>query len=189
MKYNPETKNFEKDLATCDIKNLKNIECYVDSGEKWSDDSEITIDDVYKTYSRLKELESEQTIYPFLKDISLSKTENKIVFSSENSDINHIKILLQYIVPGDIVESMTRAEISGTISNPAKFLYSGPYTISDITNDETTGIRSVILVRNKKFTDRSYHIDKISFRFFKTPSDILKYKSMINVFNDTENIL
>lgn len=155
----------------------------------WSNETEISIDDVYKTYSRLKEVESSATIYPFLQDVDITKTENKIVFSSDNSDINHIKMLLQFIVPWDTVAAMTAEEVSGVITNPNQFLYSWPYSITDITNDETTWIRSVILSRNKRFNDPNYHIDKLSFRFFKDPNDLIKYKSMINVFNDTENIL
>lgn len=189
LKYNPENGNFIKDLATCDIKNLKNIECYVDQWQKWSDDSEISVDDIFKTYTRLKEVESDTTIYPFLQDVNITKNENKIIFSSENSDINHIKMLLQFIVPWESIEAMTTKDISRVITNPNQFLYSGPYIISALNNDETTGIRSVVLTRNKKFEDKNYHIDKLSFKFFKNPSDLLKYKSRINIFNDTENIL
>ena len=189
LKFNPENGNFIKDLASCDIKNLKNIECYIESGNIWSDGSAITIDDIYKTYTRLKEVESDATIYPFLQDLEITKNENKIVFTSENSDINQIKMLLQFIVPGETIESKTSEEITWVITNPLEFLYSGPYIVNEITNDETTGIRSVVLTRNKLSSDPDYHIDKLSFRFFKEPNDLIKYKSLINVFNDTENIL
>ena len=30
LQYNPENGNFVKDLASCDIKNLKNIECFIE---------------------------------------------------------------------------------------------------------------------------------------------------------------
>lgn len=189
LKYNPENGNFEKDLANCDIKNLKNIECYFEEWPIWSDGTNIEINDVFLTYTRIKEVESDKTIYPFLQDVKITKNENKIIFSSDNSDINHIKMLLQPIVKWEIVSAMTAREMTTPSSNPLQYTYSWPYIISAVTNDETTGIRSVILNRNKKNKNDQYHIDKMSFRFFKDPNDLVKYKSMINVFNDTENIL
>jgi hypothetical protein len=98
-------------------------------------------------------------------------------------------MLLQFVVPGTKIEAMTSEEITATVVNPTEFLYSGPYIVNDVTNDETTGIKSVILTRNTLFEDSDYHIDRVSFRFFKEPNDLIKYKSMINIFNDTENIL
>ena len=189
LQYNPENGNFVKDLASCDIKNLENIECFIEEWQKWSDGTEITIEDIFKTYSRIKEVESETTLYPLVKDITITKSEKKIIFSSDNSDINVINVLMQPILSWSIADNMTERDVNGTTLTPLNMLYSGPYSITSVTNDETTDIRMVTLNRNPQYIDDEYHIERINFRFFKEPNHLIKYKSLINVFNDTQNIL
>jgi ABC-type oligopeptide transport system substrate-binding subunit len=84
---------------------------------------------------------------------------------------------------------MTERDVNGTTLTPLNMLYSGPYSITSVTNDETTDIKMVTLNRNPKYIDNEYHIEKINFRFFREPNHLIKYKSLINVFNDTQNIL
>lgn len=189
LQYNPENGNFVKDLASCDIKNLKNIECFIEEWQKWSDGTEITIEDIFKTYARIKEVESDTTLYPLVKDITITKSEKKIIFSSDNSDINIISILMQPILAWSIADNMTERDLNGTTLTPLNMLYSGPYSITSVTNDETTDIKMVTLNRNPEYIDNEYHIEKINFRFFREPNHLIKYKSLINVFNDTQNIL
>ena len=189
MKYNPENGNFEADLASCELKDLKNIECFLEWGNSWSDGTDITTNDVYKTYQRLKDIESNETIYPLLTQTKISVNEDKIIFTNELSDINNIKVLLQPIVNWNIAEAMAKTTLLWNSSNQFWMLYSWPYKYESTSTDQTTWVKSVVLTRNEYFKNKEYHIDKLTFRFFKDPASLLKYKTMVNIFNDTENVL
>lgn len=187
--YNQSEKKYVWDLAECDLANIWNIECFLKSDLKWSDWSEITVNDVYATYNILKNSNINPLMSTLLKDVEVSVNENKKLISFKNwENIEVLKILSQKIVAKSILDGIWTRELNWDF-NTSVWLYSWPYQINNSTVDETSGIHSLNLVKNKYFTDKEVLIKWYVFKFFDDFLQFSNNKDTINVFFDQNSQL
>jgi ABC-type transport system substrate-binding protein len=54
LQYNVKTQKIESDIASCDLSNLRTVQCILEPNVKWSNGEFITVDDIYATYNLLQ---------------------------------------------------------------------------------------------------------------------------------------
>jgi ABC-type transport system substrate-binding protein len=107
LRYNPETKTMEGDLANCDIsKNLGEIRCFFKTGAVWSDGSKITIEDALATYSLLAETETNKKLQSSLSKFAITREETALVFRSTNGSIETLQLLTIPVIKKSITEQL-----------------------------------------------------------------------------------
>lgn len=189
LKYDYRQDKIVSDLASCDIKNLLYIECYLEDNLKWSDGTPLTIEDVKMTYDvLLNNPEINPVIASLLKDANITTKENMITFSSEKSDVNFLNVLLQSIVPSKILNTLTLEELQSKFPT-SWWVYSGYFKLWSIGNDETLWIKRVILEKNLQYTDNNFLIDKLIIKVFTDINHFLKHKDSVNIFNDKSSLV
>lgn len=189
LKYDYREDKIVSDLASCDIKNLLYIECFLKDNVKWSDNTPLTIEDVKMTYDVLiNNPEINPVISSLLTDVTITTNENTITFSSERSDVNLLNVLLQSIVSSKILNNLTLDELKAKF--PTEWwVYSGYFTLWTIWNDETLGIKRIVLEKNIAYTDNNFLIDKLIIKVFTDINHFLKHKDSVNIFNDKTSLV
>jgi ABC-type transport system substrate-binding protein len=112
LRYDYKENKFIPDLASCDIKNLAYIECYLNDNIKWSDGTPLNINDVKATYDSILSTEVNPIISSLLKETKIEIKDNIIIFSNTRNDINFLNVLLQPIVSQKILNTIGVKEIN-----------------------------------------------------------------------------
>jgi len=112
LKYDYKQDKFISDLASCDIKNLTYIECYLNDNIKWSDGSPITINDIKTTYDIILSTDVNPIISSLLSETKIETKDNTIIFSNEKNDINFINVLLHPIVSEKVLNKVGKDQIN-----------------------------------------------------------------------------
>jgi hypothetical protein len=60
------------DIASCDISNLLYIECYLENNILWSDEKDITIEDIVATYKILQNTDTNPIIKSLLAETEIT---------------------------------------------------------------------------------------------------------------------
>lgn len=188
LKYSVSEGKFVSDIASCDIKNLLVIECFLQNDIKWSDGSDITTDDIIATFTTLKTTDVNPIIASLLSNTKIEERERSIVFTNQTWDINFLNVFLQPIVPTKILNTLSTEEFSWKFSIEWK-LYSGPYKLESIWQDESLWIKRLTLEKNEFFSHTDVFIDKIVFKIFDDTNHFLKHKDSVNLYNDKSNII
>lgn len=188
LKYDFKNKSITSDLATCNIKNLNYIECYLENNIQWSNGKEINSDDVVATYNIIKNSDINPVMRSFLKDTRIESKKWMITFSNTNNDINFLKVFFQPIVPKEILDNIWNKELFWKF-NPVDGIFSGPYKVEVISYDDSLWIQKLILSKNEYYKKINVLIAKYIYKFFRDQEHFLKHKDTINVFFDKNNII
>ncbi len=188
LKYDFKNKSITSDLATCNIKNLNYIECYLENNIQWSNGKEINSDDVVATYNIIKNSDINPVMRSFLKDTTIESKKWMITFSNTNNDINFLKVFFQPIVPKEILDNIWNKELFWKF-NPVDGIFSGPYKVEVISYDDSLWIQKLILSKNEYYKKINVLIAKYIYKFFRDQEHFLKHKDTINVFFDKNNII
>ena len=188
LTYSTKTQKIEWDITNCDISNLSSIECFLNNNVMWSDGTPITYDDIKETYNTLKNSNINPILKSLLQDITIQQKESSIVFKSDKKDINILNIFFQPILPSKVISNLNQDELKWSFS-PIDGIYSWKYVINRVTQDETLWITKLFLEKNKYYYNNPAYIDKIIFKIFDSPSQFLKHKTSVNIFNDKNNLI
>ncbi len=188
LKYDYKENKFVPDLASCDIKNLAYIECYLNDNIKWSDGTPLNIDDVKATYDSILSTEVNPIISSLLKDTKIETKDNIIIFSNTRNDINFLNVLLQPIVSQKILNTIGVKEINSQFPIEG-WLYSWYFKLESVGQEENVWIKKMTLVKNTQYFNNKFLIDKIIFKVFTDTSHFLKHKDTINIFNDKSSLI
>lgn len=186
--YDNNNHKITSDIASCDTSNLKKIECFLQESIYWSNGEEITVDDVYATYSLLKESDINPIISNLLSGTTITKKESSIVFENENEDINFLNVFFQPIVPKSTLDSIGKENLSGNFSTIGQN-YSGKFKITNVQQDNSLGITKFILEKNEHYKDNPIAIDQLEIKLFPDTNTFNKNKETIHVFQDDNNLL
>lgn len=187
LKYDFENNVVIWDLANCDLKDLSYIQCSLNPN-KWSDWTNITVDDVVSTYNIIKNSDINPYISWLLRNTTLKVINNNIIFESNIKDVNIINALYQPIVSKNVIDNIWNKELLWKF-NPLDWIYSGPYKIENISYDDSLWIQKLFLIKNENFNPlfekNKIYISKFVFKFFKDLNHFNKHKDTINIFHDT----
>jgi ABC-type transport system substrate-binding protein len=188
LRYDAKEKKFVGDITSCDIKNLQIVECFLNESIKWSDGTDITTKDIVSTFSLIKKTEVNPVISSLLSDTEVEDKGTSVVFRTKKSDINFLNIFLQPILSEKSINKLSEEEI--TWKFPIEWmLYSWPYTVDSVWQDENLWIKRLTLSKNKVYPEKEFIIDKIVFKIFNDTSHFLKHKDSINIFNDKTSLI
>jgi ABC-type transport system substrate-binding protein len=112
LSYDVKTGKIDDDLASCDTSNLLRVECYIENGVKWSDGSPITSDDIVATYQLLQNSNINTVMSSLLANTEITQNDASIVFINPTKDINFLNIFFQPILPEDVLQNLSEAELS-----------------------------------------------------------------------------
>lgn len=188
LKYDFENKKLVGDIASCDIKNLNYIECYIENNVKWSNGKDITAEDIVGTYNIIKNSDINPLMGSLLKETVIESKPGIVTFSNKVRDINFLQIFFQPIVPKEILDNIGNKELFGKF-NPIDGIYSGPYKVETVSYDDSLGIQKLILTKNENYTKSNVLISKYIYKIFRDTEHFLKHKDIINVFYDKDNII
>ncbi|MDD2871798.1 MAG: ABC transporter substrate-binding protein, partial [Candidatus Gracilibacteria bacterium] len=186
LKFDLKENKIVGDLATCDINNMLNVECYLKDNIFWSNGEAITADDVIATYDILKTSGVNKILSSLLEETTIEKRDNVIVFKNTKKDINFLNVFLQPILPKETIDSLSEDIINGNFPTEGQ-IYSGEFQISNITSDLTLGITKIEFDVNKYLYNGN--ISKLIINMFPNTNSMLQNKETINIFNDDDNII
>ena len=186
LKYDPIKKKIVSDLASCDIENLKQVECYLNDNIFWSNWEKITVDDVIATYKLLQNTWVNKIISSLLKDSTIEKNNNTIIFKNKKRDINFLNIFLQPILSKNTIDSIWNDEIFWNFPTREQ-IYSWDFVISNISSDSTLWVTKIFLNRNE--FNNNWNISKLIIKLFPNTNSLLQNKETVNIFNDNRNII
>lgn len=186
LRYDLKQDKIVWNLANCDLSSLTNIECYIKQWSKWSSWEDITVKDIESTYNIIKETNSNKIIASLLKDTEIITDWDRIIFKNPNQDINFLNIFFQPIVSKKIINNLTQEQIYWNFPTTNQ-IYSGNFSISNISSDLTLGFSKITLDKNTYNED--LNISKLILKIFPNTASFLKNKETVNVFNDDYNII
>lgn len=189
LKYDVIEKKIVWDLANCDISNLAYIECFLETNINWSNGKPITVKDVVSTYNILKTINVNPVIKSLLADTTIEEKTNSIVFRNTKRNINFLNVFFQPILNEEVINNLWVDDLNKPFSPNKDSLYSGKYKVVLIKEDQNLWIVELSLEKNENYFQNNVYIDKLIFKFFKDANSIIKNKDVINIFNDSENIL
>lgn len=188
LKYDFENKKIIWDLASCDIKDLRYVECYLENNIKWSNGKDITAEDIVSTYNIIKNSDINPFMSSLLKETIIESKKWIITFANKTSDINFLQIFFQAIVPKEVLDNIWNKELFWKF-NPVDWIFSGPYKIDTVSYDDSLWIQKLILAKNEYYNKEKILISKYIYKIFRDEEHFLKHKDIINVFYDKNNII
>lgn len=186
LKYDSKQNKIVSDLASCDIENLKQIECYLKDNIFWSNWEAITTDDIISTYNLLKNTWVNKITSSLLDWTTIEKNNNTIIFKNEKRDINFLNIFFQPILSEKTINSIGKDTIFWDFPTHEQ-IYSWNFVISNISSDSTLWITKIFLTRNE--FNNSWNISKLIIKLFTNTNSLLQNKEVVNIFNDSRNII
>jgi hypothetical protein len=186
LKYDSKENKIISDLANCDINNLKDVECYLKDNIYWSDWNPITTEDVISTYNLIKNSWVNKVSSSLLENTTIKKNNNTIIFKNTKSDVNFLNIFFQPILAKSIVDNLWNDTIFGDFPTHDQ-LYSWNFVLTNISSDSTLGITKLFLTKNKY--NNIWNIDKLIIKLFPNTNNLLQNKEVVNIFNDSNNII
>lgn len=186
LKFDLKENKIVWDLATCDINNMLNVECYLKDNIFWSNWEAITADDVIATYDILKTSWVNKILSSLLEETTIEKRDNVIVFKNTKKDINFLNVFLQPILPKETIDSLSEDIINWNFPTEWQ-IYSWEFQISNITSDLTLWITKIEFDVNKYLYN--WNISKLIINMFPNTNSMLQNKETINIFNDDDNII
>ena len=188
LQYSTKTKNFETDLVSCNLESLIYIECVLETNLKWSDESEITTDDIKATLEIIKQTKVNPILASLLEGTTIETTKDSISFRNEAKDINFLEIFSQPILPKRVIEKLDTENIDGKFSE-INGVYSGRFVLTSISQDETVGITKIALGKNANYFGNNMYIELLILNLFQDEAHFLKNKNSFNIFNDKDGIV
>lgn len=186
LQYDNDEKKIVSDLASCDISNLLQIECYLKDNIYWSDWKAITVEDVVETYNLLKTTWVNKVASSLLEETKIEKNGNSIIFKNTKKDINFLNIFFQPILSKSVIDSIWTNIIFWNF--PTNWLvYSWEFEISNISSDMTIWITKIFLTKNA-YNEKG-NISKLIIKVFSSANSLLQNKWTINIFNDNDNLI
>ena len=186
LKYDSKNNKIDSDLASCDIEDLSNIECYLKNNIFWSNWEPITSEDIVATYNLLKNTWVNKIMSSLLEEVEIKQNEDIITFKSNKKDINILNIFFQPILSKNIINSLGNDTIFWDFPTHEQ-IYSWDFVISNISSDQTIWITKISLTRND--FNKKWNISKLIINLFPNTNSLLQNKDSVNIFNDNENII
>lgn len=176
-------------ITSCDISNLSSIECYLQSDVKWSNGTDITIEDITETYKLLKDSDINPVMASLLDWTTITSTADSIVFKkTDNNDINFLNIFFQPILPTDTINSIWKENLGGNFSTIGQ-IYSWKFQITNVQQDLSLWITKFILEKNEYYNENPILIDQLIIKLFPDTNTFNKNKETINIFQDNNNLI
>jgi len=186
LKYDSNQNKIVSDLASCDIENLKQIECYLKDNIFWSNWEPITTEDIISTYTLLQNTWVNKITSSLLEWTTIEQNNNTIIFKNEKRDINFLNIFFQPILSKDTIDSIGNDTIFWDFPTQEQ-IYSWDFVISNISSDLTLWITKIFLTRNEY--NNNWNISKLIIKLFPNTNSLLQNKEVVNIFNDSRNII
>jgi hypothetical protein len=186
LRYDSKENKIVSDLASCDIENLKQIECYLKDNIFWSNWEPITTEDIISTYNLLQNTWVNKITSSLLQWTTIEQNNNTIIFKNEKRDINFLNIFFQPILSKKTIDSIGNDTIFWDFPTHEQ-IYSWDFIISNISSDLTLGITKIFLTRNE--FNNQWNISKLIIKLFPNTNSLLQNKEVVNVFNDSRKII
>lgn len=186
--YDNNNQKITPDIARCDTSNLTKIECFMQESIFWSNGEEITVDDVYETYTLLKESDINPIISNLLSGTTITKKQNSIVFENTAEDINFLNVFFQPIVPQTTLNNIGKDNLWWNFSTIGQ-IYSWKFKITNVQQDNSLWITKFILEKNQHYKQNPIAIDQLEIKLFPDTNVFNKNKETIHVFQDDNNLL
>ncbi len=186
LKFDLEENKIVWDLATCDISNLLNIECYLKDNIFWSNWEAITSDDVISTYEILKNTWVNKITSSLIQDTEIIKNNNVIIFKNKKKDVNFLNIFFQPILKKDTIDGLWEDIIFWNFPTTWQ-IYSWEFKIWNISSDLTIWITKIFLDINEYFY--KWNISKLVINIFPNTNSLIQNKETVNIFNDVDNVI
>lgn len=141
----------------------------------WSDNKEITSNDIIFTIETIQDPEIQSPYRLTWQDIKMEKVDEKTVkFILPNTYPSFLENFTLKILPAHIFEEIEPQEFS---SKPQKkIICSGLFKIKSIERKNEENITKVILEKNPNFYAKTPFLDEIELTFVKNGADLLKSK-------------
>ncbi len=188
-RYNPETFNFEDNLATYTINQDSTVFTFqLKENLKWSDGTPITIDDVIFTYKTIYQNQSNpnQIIRDYFREIQINNTaENEVQFILPQPNSFFLAQATLPILPRHKHTKIQVDQLSLDSFDKKQLVGSGPFQIQKI-EDLKNNTARIVLKPNPYWRKTLPEIEKIEFFINPDINYLLSIQENINAFPDLE---
>lgn len=188
LQYDVKTEKIVSDIASCDISNLRNVQCILEPNVKWSNGDFITVDDIYSTYNILQNSDINPIIWSLLGSTTITKAENAIIFKNEKKDVNFVNIFFQPILPKSVIEWLSEDELKSDFWIIDQ-IYSWKFKITNIDQNFSLGITKFVLQKNNHYFNNDIMFDQFIIKLFSDQHSFLQNKHTVNIFNDRSHFI
>lgn len=186
-RYNPETFQFEDNLATFQINENSTVFTFdLKENLKWSDGEDITIDDILFTYKQIYQNNNfpNQIIANYFQEIEIINTaERQIQFKLPQPNSFFLAQATLPILPSHKHKKTQIDELNLDYFNKDQLTGSGPFQIKKIETIKNQTTR-VLLKPNPYWRKPLPDIKQIEFLINDTPEKLLSIQHEINSFPD-----
>jgi len=142
---------------------------------KWQDNQPLTTDDIIFTIEAIQDQDTNSPLYQSWKGVKVervSEREMKIVLPYQYAFFENILKSLKPI-PKHIFSNIPFAHMKLSNYN-LEPIGSGVFTFSGFSKQKDGFITSILLERNKQFSDTKSHLNKFTFKFYRTEDELIK---------------
>lgn len=176
IRYNPETEIYEWDLANCDISNLKHIECSLRNDAIWSDNTQITVEDIIKTFEAFSTKAQSSSIRKALTSVSIKQGDNNaIIIESPSVNYNLIEALSYPVLRSDVIDQLKNNRLK-----KESFITSWPFILEDASDNQEYNFHGIVLAKNPNY-QKTVWLNKIRFKFFNDLGSLQRAVSTIEI--------
>jgi hypothetical protein len=105
IRYNHDAGIYEGDLANCDLSDLSKVSCTLSGSGKWSDNTEIKVDDIVATYQAFRDNPVNDKMKAYLGKVTVIAKDTKTVeISSDDKNSLMLDLLSSPILRSDMIE-------------------------------------------------------------------------------------
>ena len=166
---------YQGDITNCDLSDISYIRCNMQDDAIWSDGTRIKSEDIIASIDAFKRNTTNEDVQAFLNTVKVTKNGESIEIRSTEKNPRMIDILTYPIIKTDVINAIG----SGTV-NPANYITSGPYILSESILDKEYWFDRITLIRNEKFSKQPW-LDKIHFKFFRDSSSLERSSEALTI--------
>lgn len=180
VKYNPDTKTFEEDLATHTLSEDKLVYTFTLKNDlKWQDGQPISSDDIYYTFAEV--IQSPDFNNPILKSnfdgVKIEKTNSRtLTFTLSSPNSFFFTAMTVGILPKHILETVPVAELDVHDFNKLP-VGSGPYRVMEPYTVDPNGVSTITLEQSTNYYGEKGNIEAIKFVVYPTINELISNRS------------
>jgi hypothetical protein len=182
VRYNHEAWIYEGDLANCDLTDLSKVTCTLTGSGRWSDNTEIKIDDVVATYQAFRENPVNDKMKVFLGKVAVVAKDTKTVeISADEKNSLMLDLLSSPILRSDMIERIR----TGRLGKDG-YVTSWAYIFLEKEKNTQYGYDRITIGRNGKNNSIGW-LDKYNFLFFPDTGSLERAADILNVMVPSAN--
>lgn len=176
LRYNPETRKVEGDVAHCDVANLADVRCFMNPETFWNDGQPLTAHDVAATYDLYRASLQNKRLAAIMAGMKVTEGRDSVRFQFPTADVGSLEVLFLPVLRATQTQTVTQDGFS-----LANMSFSGPFAFVGREYDPEYGVEKVILERNEFYGLEKIYVARFTLKFFNSQADLARSRDALHV--------